>query len=74
MENLRMEEVGNKLFRVFSGDNTYLADVDGNCTCPGRFYNDGLCSHVKAVKRYVVRQFLKPKREVCANCREEVND
>jgi len=56
INNLKIEEVGHGLYKVFSGDNIYYV-VEYNkgkflCTCKGYLFNKK-CKHIEAVKEMV---------------------
>jgi len=71
MTDCIVNPVGSGLFTVESGDKRYTVNIDKEaCTCKGYFYNK-TCKHVRAVKRHIVKSYLKPKVKVCAFCRDK---
>ena len=52
-DELKIEEVGHGLFKVFSKENIYYVIKQDNefiCTCPGYLFNKK-CKHIKAVEK-----------------------
>ena len=51
--NLKVEDIGHGLYKVFSGEKVYYVveykEGEFLCTCKGYLFN-GRCKHIRAVK------------------------